>query len=69
MTMTKGSRVMSAAAFLAAAIFSSGAHALNVGDKAPAFSLPATIGKQARMSDFPGKSLVLFFYLGAFTAP
>ncbi|MCC6531783.1 MAG: redoxin domain-containing protein [Burkholderiales bacterium] len=43
------------------------AHALKVGDQAPAFSLPATIGKQASPKDFPGKTLVLFFYTGAFT--
>jgi thioredoxin-dependent peroxiredoxin len=52
-----------AAALLAAAQ----AQALSVGDKAPAFSLPATIGKQASNKDFAGKSLVLFFYTGAFT--
>ena len=46
---------------------SSIALAVNVGDKAPAFSLPATIGKQASLAGFPGKTLVLFFYTGAFT--
>ena len=43
------------------------AEAVNVGDKAPAFSLPATVGKQAGIKDYPGKTLVLFFYTGAFT--
>jgi hypothetical protein len=52
-----------AGALLAAAA----AQALSDGDKAPAFSLPATIGKQASSKDFPGKALVLFFYSGAFT--
>ena len=52
----------------AAALLASGsAQALNVGDKSPAFSLPATIGKQASSKDFAGKTLVLFFYSGAFT--
>ena len=41
--------------------------ALGVGDKAPAFALPSTIGKQASNKDFAGKTLVLFFYVGAFT--
>jgi hypothetical protein len=41
--------------------------ALGVGDKAPAFTLPSTIGKQASSKDFAGKTLVLFFYTGAFT--
>ena len=52
----------------AAALLPSGAaQALSVGDKAPAFSLPATIGKQAGSKDFAGKTQVLFFYVGAFT--
>jgi len=52
----------------AVALLATGAaQALSVGDKAPAFSLPATIGKQAASKDFAGKTLVLFFYSGAFT--
>lgn len=44
------------------------AQALQVGDKAPDFSLPATNGSTVRLSDFAGtKSLVVFFYIGAFT--
>jgi len=44
------------------------AQAMNVGDKAPDFSLPATIGKQARLADYLGnKVVVLFFYNAAFT--
>jgi hypothetical protein len=41
--------------------------ALGVGEKAPDFSLPATTAKQASNKDFAGKTLVLFFYVGAFT--
>jgi peroxiredoxin len=41
--------------------------ALGVGDKAPAFALPATTAKQVSSKDFAGKTLVLFFYTGAFT--
>ncbi len=51
-----------------AAWLSSGtAQAVGIGAKAPGFTLPATIGKQASLSGFPGKILVLFFYTGAFT--
>ena len=43
-------------------------YALQVGDKAPDFSLPATIGSSVKLSDFAGsKSVVVFFYIGAFT--
>ena len=41
--------------------------ALGVGDMAPAFALPATTAKQVSSKDFAGKTLVLFFYAGAFT--
>jgi cytochrome oxidase Cu insertion factor (SCO1/SenC/PrrC family) len=41
--------------------------ALGVGDKAPDFALPATTAKQVSSKDFAGKTLVLFFYTGAFT--
>ena len=43
------------------------AQALGVGDKAPAFALAATTAKQLSSKDFSGKTLVLFFYTGAFT--
>ena len=44
------------------------AHALQVGDKAPDFSLPSTKGANIRLSDFAGKqSVVIFTYIGAFT--
>lgn len=44
------------------------AHALKIGDKAPAFALPSTTGKEVRLADFAGrKAVVIFFYIGAFT--
>jgi cytochrome oxidase Cu insertion factor (SCO1/SenC/PrrC family) len=67
MQMARLYRFAAATAFLVAALASGAAHALNVGDKAPAFTLPSTVGKQASLSDFAGKSVVLFFYTGAFT--
>ena len=67
MEMARFARFITATAFVVAALSSAAVHALNVGDKAPAFTLPATVGKQASLSDFAGKSVVLFFYTGAFT--
>ena len=59
-------KALLAGAFLALAAQS--VHALQVGDKAPDFSLPSTKGANIRLSDFAGKqSVVVFFYIGAFT--
>ncbi len=35
---------------------------LNVGDKAPAFTLPSDEGEKISLSDFKGKTVVLYFY-------
>ena len=43
------------------------AAALKVGEKAPAFTLPATTGKQLSLADLHGKNVVLFGFIGAFT--
>ena len=41
--------------------------ALNVGDKAPEFTLPSTTGEKISLSQFQGeKPVVLFFYIFAF---
>jgi len=51
-----------------AALLSGAACALEVGDKAPAFALPSSTGKEIKLADFAGKQpIVLFFYIGAFT--
>lgn len=53
---------------MALAFAAQSAHALQVGDKAPDFSLPSTKGGNVRLSDFAGKqSVVIFTYIGAFT--
>lgn len=42
--------------------------ALQVGDKAPDFSLPATTAEAIKLADYVGKKpVVVFFYIGAFT--
>lgn len=42
--------------------------ALQVGDKAPDFTLPGTTAEEIKLADFLGKkAVVLFFYIGAFT--
>ena len=42
--------------------------ALQVGDKAPDFALPATTAESIKLADYLGKKpVVLFFYIGAFT--
>lgn len=43
--------------------------ALNVGDKAPDFTLPATTGGKISLSQFRGKKLVLIEFYGADYSP
>jgi peroxiredoxin len=43
--------------------------ALQVGDKAPDFSLPATTAEKINLADYVGKKpVVVFFYIAAFTS-
>lgn len=42
--------------------------ALEVGKKAPAFSLPDEDGEVVKLSDFKGKRVVVFFYPKANTS-
>lgn len=42
--------------------------ALEVGKKAPAFSLPDEDGNTVKLADFKGKKLVVFFYPKANTS-
>ncbi len=60
-------------AFLATAVAlahaAPGAGALQVGDRAPDFTLPATDGTEVTLSSFAGeKNVVLAFFPKAFTA-
>jgi cytochrome oxidase Cu insertion factor (SCO1/SenC/PrrC family) len=43
------------------------AAALNVGDQAPDFELPATTTEKFKMADLRGKNVVLFGFVGAWT--
>ena len=60
-----------AALLLAAVLVCGGfgaASALQVGEQAPDFALPATTADEVKLSDFVGqKHVVIFFYVGAFT--
>ena len=59
------------AALLSGVILSMGAShvlALQVGDKAPDFTLPGTTAEEIKLADYIGKKpVVVFFYIGAFT--
>src|SRR3972149_5468980 len=41
---------------------------INIGEKAPDFTLPDTDRKSRRLSEFRGKKLILVFFPGAFTS-
>lgn len=70
MASTKWRSLWVAASFAAMSILPIGAaRAVDVGDKAPEFALPASTGKEIKLADFAGKkAVVLFFYIGAFTS-
>ena len=67
--MKRWKRWIAAGVLGSAALLSAGvqAQAPKEGDKAPAFSAPSTTGKTLGLKDFPGKAVVLWFYIGAFT--
>ncbi|GIX47369.1 MAG: hypothetical protein KatS3mg131_1580 [Candidatus Tectimicrobiota bacterium] len=47
----------------------SSSKALQVGDPAPPFALPATTADRIALADFLGKQpVVVFFFIGAFTS-
>ena len=56
---------------LATLLGATAAHAqpLKAGDRAPPFSVMSTTGKEIALSDYLGrKTVVLFFYIAAFTS-
>lgn len=70
MQISRWKRLM-VAVFLSGVILSmsvSHALALQVGDKAPDFTLPGTMADETKLADYLGKKpVVVFFYIGAFT--
>ena len=64
-------RPLALAALLSIALLGLGAShvlALQVGDKAPDFTLPGTTAEEIKLADYVGKKpVVVFFYIGAFT--
>jgi thioredoxin-dependent peroxiredoxin len=64
-------RRLAVAVLLSSAVLCMGAShvlALQVGDKAPDFTLPGTTAEEIKLADYVGKKpVVLFFYIGAFT--
>ncbi len=66
--MSSLARAQVAVAVVLALASLSPATALEVGDKAPAFTLPATTTEKLSLADYLGKkSVVLFGFIGAFT--
>ena len=70
MHRTKAGLPIVAAALAAALLLAGAAEALEVGQKAPDFTLAAPGGKQVKLSDMLGKGpVVIFTFIQAFTAP
>jgi hypothetical protein len=65
----RGRRSLVALAALAATLVASGAQALEVGQKAPEFSLPGPGNKPVKLSELTAKGpVVLYTVIQAFTA-
>ena len=66
--MRNVTRIVVGAAALFAGASALPAAAVEVGDKAPAFALPATTAEKVSLADYLGKkNVVLFGFIGAFT--
>jgi len=69
MHRTKAGLSIVASALAAALLLAGAAQALEVGQKAPDFTLAAPGGKQVKLSDMLGKGpVVIFTFIQAFTA-
>lgn len=66
--MRRGTQVLALAVAVALLATAGLAGAVEVGQKAPDFTLPSTMGGTLTLSSFAGKrTVVLFFFLAAFT--
>jgi peroxiredoxin Q/BCP len=66
--MSKRRLAAAVAAVAAGLVLASAASALEVGDKAPDFTLPAPGGKQVKLSELTAKGpVVLYTFIQAFT--
>jgi peroxiredoxin Q/BCP len=61
--------IVLAVAILAGALGPAALEALEIGDRAPDFDLPATTGGTIKLSQFKGKQAVLLEFYGADFAP
>lgn len=65
--MRKGQVITTLAILLGVLFFQGTPRAVQVGEKAPDFKLPATTGKNITLGQFKGKKIVLVeFYVGDF---
>ena len=63
-------RFVSGTVVLAAMLIASGVTALEVGQKAPEFALPASNGQTVKLSELTAKGpVVLYTFIQAFTGP
>lgn len=67
--LTKGIRLMGSAAVMMASFFSQSVMALDVGDQAPDFTLPASDGKTYTLSEFRGKQPVVIAFFPKANTP
>jgi thioredoxin-dependent peroxiredoxin len=66
--MTKSRVALALAGVLAGLLLAGAAHALEVGDKAPDFTLAGPGGKQVKLSELTAKGpVVLYTFIQAFT--
>ncbi len=61
--------VLIAMAFMALLVLAGGVEAVQVGDQAPDFKLPATTGGEIKLSDFRGQQMVLIEFYHADWGP
>ena len=69
LSVVRAAVMLTAVTLVAVLTLPGGTAAMQVGDRAPDFKLPATTGGQIRLSDFRGKQLVLIEFYHADWGP